>query len=86
MDSMEVLNQNLAILRDFNVLSVDHMQTSFSGVTDVGSRRRFVEGTGPQRSAGPVSADDDARGRSLRVDEREFAWRGSIRKETFACV
>ena len=52
--------------------------------TDVGSRRCFVEGAGPQRSAGPVSADDDARGRSLRVDEREFAWRGSIRKETFA--
>jgi hypothetical protein len=52
----------------------------------VGSRRRFVEGAGPQRSAGPVSADDDARGRSLRVDESEFAWRGSIRKETFACA
>jgi len=36
---------------------------------------------GPAR---PLGADDDARGRSLRADEREFAWRGSIRKETFA--
>jgi hypothetical protein len=35
---------------------------------------------------GPVGTDDDARGRSLRADKREFAWRGSIRKETFACA
>jgi hypothetical protein len=52
--------------------------------SNVGLRRPVVEGAGPQRPAGPVGADDDARGRSLRVDEREFAWRGSFRKETFA--
>ena len=55
-------------------------------ISDVGSRRRVVEGAGPQRPAGSVGADDDARGRSLRADEREFAWRGSFRKETFACA
>ena len=55
-------------------------------ISDVGLRRPVVEGAGPQRPAGPVGADDDARGRSLRADEREFAWRGSIRKETFACA
>jgi hypothetical protein len=53
-------------------------------ISDVGSCRRVVEGAGPQRPAGSVRADDDARGRSLRADEREFAGRGSIRKETFA--
>jgi hypothetical protein len=36
---------------------------------DVGSRRRVVEGAGPQRPAGPVGADDDARGRSLCADD-----------------
>jgi hypothetical protein len=45
---------------------------------------RVVVGAGPQRPSGPVGADDDARGHSLRADEREFAWRGSIRKDTFA--
>jgi len=45
---------------------------------------RVVVGAGPQRPTGPVGADDDARGHSLRADEREFAWRGSIRKDTFA--
>ena len=55
-------------------------------ISDVGLRRPVVEGAGPQRPAGPVGADDDARGRSLRADEREFPWRGSIRKETFACA
>src|SRR5258708_38528832 len=33
---------------------------SFSGVTDVGSRRRFFAGAGPQRPPGPLRADDDA--------------------------
>jgi hypothetical protein len=45
---------------------------------------RVVVGTGSQRPTGPVGADDDARGHSLRADEREFAWRGSVRKDTFA--
>ena len=49
-----------------------------SKVSDVGSPRRVVEGAGPQRPAGPVRADDDARGHSLGADEREFAWRRSI--------
>ena len=41
-------------------------------------------GARPQRPGGPVGAEDDARGPSLRGDEREFAWRGSIREEAFA--
>jgi hypothetical protein len=45
---------------------------------------RVVVGAGPQRPTGPVGADDDARGHRLRAYEREFAWRGSIRKDTFA--
>ena len=52
----------------------------------IASRRRIVEGAGPQRPAGSVGADDDARGHGLGADEREFARRGSIRKETFACA
>src|ERR1700733_10389724 len=48
------------------------------------SRRRFADGAGPQRTAGLVGADDDARGPGLRTDKREFAWRDCIRKETFA--
>jgi hypothetical protein len=55
-------------------------------ISDAGLHRPVVEGASPQGPAGPVGADDDARGRSLRADEREFAWRGSIRKETFACA
>ena len=51
---------------------------------DAGLRRR-VEGAGPQRPAGPIGADDDARGRRLRADDREFAWRGRG-KEAFACA
>jgi hypothetical protein len=51
-----------------------------------GGRRIPVRSLCPQRPAEPVGADNDARGRSLRADEREFAWRGSIRKETFACA
>src|SRR5579872_1072069 len=39
---------------------------------------------GPQRSTGLVGADDDARGRNLRADQREFPWRGSFRKDAFA--
>ena len=45
---------------------------------------RVIVGAGPQRPAGLVGADDDARAHSLRADEREFAWRGSLRKDTFA--
>jgi hypothetical protein len=52
--------------------------------SDVGLRRPVVEGAGPQMPAGPVGADDDTRRRCLRADEREFAWRSSIRKKTFA--
>ena len=45
-----------------------------------------VHGAGAQRAAVLVGADDDARGHGLRADEREFAGRGSIRKEAFACA
>ena len=62
------------------------LMTARESSNNLGSRRRVVEGAGPQRPTGPVGADDDARGRSLRADEREFAWRGSIRKDTFACA
>src|SRR5262249_12668519 len=50
----------------------------------IAALRCVAEEAGPQRPAGPVGADDDARGHSLRADERELAWRGAIRKETFA--
>ena len=46
-------------------------------LTAVGSRL-FAHRAGPQRPVGLVSADDDARGHSLRTDESEFAWRGSV--------
>ena len=45
---------------------------------------RVAVATGPQRPAGLVGADDDARGHSLGADQREFAGLGSIRKDTFA--
>ena len=45
---------------------------------------RVGVGAGPQRPAGLVGADDDARAHSLRADEREFAWRGALRKDTLA--
>ena len=51
-------------------------------ISDVGSCL-FAHGAGPQRPVWPVGADDDARGDSLRADECEVAWRGSVRKETF---
>src|SRR5258708_29417551 len=49
-------------------------------ISDVGS---LAHGAGPQGPVRPVAADDDARGHCLRTDEREFAWRGSLREETF---
>ncbi len=53
-------------------------------ISNVGSLRRVAVCAGPQRAARLVGADDDARGDSLRADEREFTWRSSIRKDTFA--
>ena len=50
-------------------------------ISDVGLRRPVVEGAGPQRPPGPVGADDDSRGRSLRADEREFARRAPFEKK-----
>ncbi len=37
-------------------------------ISNAGLRRRVVEGAGPRRTAGPVRADDNARGHSLRAD------------------
>ena len=62
----------------------DRLEEATQEFRNAGLRRVVGEGAGPQRPAGPVGSDDDARGRSLRAHEREFAWRDSIRKETFA--
>jgi hypothetical protein len=43
----------------------------------------FVDGAGTQRSGRRVGADEDARGHSVRAGQRESAWLGSVRKETF---
>jgi hypothetical protein len=62
----------------------------YNGVEKLGSDPSFpglfrvAVGTGPQRPTGLVGADDDARGHSLGAEEREFAGRGSIRKDPFA--
>jgi len=50
----------------------------------VGLLPRVGVGAGAQRTVRLVGTDDDARAHSLRADEREFAWRSSIREETFA--
>jgi hypothetical protein len=84
--SSTTANSCFSFSRDTPSALPHSLMTARESSNNLGSRRRVVEGAGPQRPAGPVGADDDARGRSLRADEREFAWRGSIRKETFACA
>src|SRR5215472_6005912 len=56
----------------------------FPIISDAGLLHQVGVGASPQGPAGPVRADDDARGHSLRADQREFAWRRSIRKDAFA--
>jgi predicted ATPase len=46
------------------VARYDDHRLSACMTSGAGLRRRAVEGSGPQRPAGPVGADDDARGRS----------------------
>ena len=79
----DLLRSGVPLLRSLDILERQSVNPALSEVLRE-VRARVADGTGPQRPVGPIGADDDARGHSLRADEREIAWRGSIRKETFA--
>jgi len=51
------------------VARYDDHRLSACMTSGAGLRRRAVEGSGPQRPAGPVGADDDARGRGLASNQ-----------------